>query len=52
MQRNEGFSLHLLLFVIAVGMLILSGFIPAEPWRWRLLVWGMACWAISTSLPF
>ena len=33
-----------------VGMLILAGFIPAEPWRWRLLVWGMACWAISTAI--
>jgi hypothetical protein len=51
-NRNTGFSLHLLLFVVAMGMFILSGFIPAEPWRWRLLVWGLACWGISEVLPF
>jgi hypothetical protein len=51
-QNNEGFSIHLLLFVVAMGMFILAGFIPAEPWRWRLLVWGLACWGISTVLPF
>jgi hypothetical protein len=52
MNRNEAFSLHLLLFVIACGMFILSGFVPAEPWRWRLMTWGLAAWAISTVLPF
>ncbi len=52
MQRTEGFSFHLLLFVVAMGMFILAGFIPAEPWRWRLLVWGLAAWGISTALPF
>jgi hypothetical protein len=54
MPRREGFSFSLLVFVIGVGMMILAGcsFVPEQPWRFRLLSWGLACWAISTALPF
>ena len=52
MPHRTGFTLSLLLFVIGMGMLILSGFVPQEPWRWRLLTWGLAAWGISTALPF
>lgn len=54
MPRKEGFSFSLLLFMIGCAMMILAGcsFVPGEPWRFRLLAWGLAAWAISTALPF
>ena len=53
-ENHNVLSLHNLFFVIAVALFILAGtsIVPAEPWRFRLLSWGLACWAISTALPW
>lgn len=34
-----------ILFVFALVMLVVSALAPAEPWRWRLLCFGLACLA-------
>ena len=54
MHQQDVLSVHNLYFVIAVVFFIIAGanFVPVEPWRNRLLCWGLAAWAISTALPW
>lgn len=40
--------LVIILLVFAFVMFVVSGAVQVEPWRWRLLVWGLACLVAAT----
>lgn len=40
----------LILLVFAFVLFIVSGLLAVEPWRWRMLTWGLAAWVLSLIL--
>jgi hypothetical protein len=53
MNRNEGFSFHLVLRILAILLFFLAGLgggwaTPTVwPWNGRLVSWGLFCWCLS-----
>jgi hypothetical protein len=44
--------IHLLLICAAILLFLFAGVgawnSPEWPWRYRLMAWGLCCWALST----
>ncbi len=50
--RFSGFSLHLLLYVIAAAMFLMHGLgVPEHP-RGKWLGWGLFLWLVSGAIPW
>jgi len=46
--------MHLILLTLALVLFVLAGLpypAPYEPWRYKLIAWGLAAW-VASAYPF